>query len=281
MVNPHRGSISGRHRSLEKILLLRPNSYADANDWDDLAYAFAESLKDSSLDEMILLVRATIPGQYERRPKYVRLVSYNTLDEVPELLLSVTPNSLRSGTTSVRQQRPYVKVVTRVQSNSDHTGRGQEKRVEMPQERIVDGTEADMSGRDHKEEINEIRDPLAHVLQCLDVIKAFAESEKKEAKRRMMTEDNKNLEELTGTLNKHRCDDVYCTLLQGSNKSSSKLLKKTIALRKKLSPSSKVPEGQSVSDLQHEVLEVKAIVEGLDNIPGSIETRNRIKKCWD
>ena len=33
-----------------------------------------------------------------------------------------------------------------------------------------------------------------------------------------------------------------------------------------------------MSDLQHEVLEVKDIVESLDNIPRSIETRNRIKK---
>jgi hypothetical protein len=35
-----------------------------------------------------------------------------------------------------------------------------------------------------------------------------------------------------------------------------------------------------VSDLQHAVLEVEAILKILENIPGSIGTRNRIKKSW-
>ena len=36
-----------------------------------------------------------------------------------------------------------------------------------------------------------------------------------------------------------------------------------------------------MSDLQHAIAEVKAIVDSLDNIPESIGTRNRIKKRWD
>ena len=61
----------------------------------------------------------------------------------------------------------------------------------------------------------------------------------------------------------------------------SKLLKKTIALQKKLSPSSKFHERRSESDLQRAVLEVKDVVESLDNIPGSAGTRNKIEKCWN
>jgi len=196
---------------LEIILLLRPNSYANANGWDDLVHAFTESLNDSSLDEMILLVHAGTPGSYERRLKYVRLVSYNRLDGVPKLLLSMPPNALRSDTTPARQQLPRAEVVTRVQPSSDYDGQRQKGRAEMPQERITDGkgAETNMFGGDHEEEIKEIRDTLAYVFECLDVIKAFAESEKKKAKRRMMTEENENLEELTETLNKHRCDGVY------------------------------------------------------------------------
>lgn len=34
-------------------------------------------------------------------------------------------------------------------------------------------------------------------------------------------------------------------------------------------------------DLQNAVLEVKAVMESLDHIPGSTGTRNRIQKCWD
>jgi hypothetical protein len=196
---------------LEIILLLRPNSYADAEGWDDLVHAFIESLNRSFLDEMILLVCTGIP---ERWPKYVRLVSYNIPDEVPELLRSVAPSILRSGTTSARQQQPHVEVVARVQSDNDHDRRGQKRRVEMPQESVADGkeAEADMSGRDHGQEINEIREPLACVLECLDAIKVFAESEKKEVKRLIMAGDNKNLEVLMETLCQYRCDGIYHTL---------------------------------------------------------------------
>ena len=66
-----------------------------------------------------------------------------------------------------------------------------------------------------------------------------------------------------------------------SNESSSQLLKKTIALQKKLSPSSDFHKGRSVSDLQRAVLEVKAVVESLDNIPESIGTRNKIENRWN
>ena len=124
------------------------------------------------------------------------------------------------------------------------------------------------------------RVPLAYVLVSLDAIKASVESKKKEAKKRMMTEDDKNLEESMGVLDQYRCDGAGC-IYRESNKSPSKLLKKTIALQKKLSPSSKFHERRSVTDLQHAVLDVKAVMESLDNIPGSIETRNQIKMRWD
>ena len=206
---------------------------------------------------MVLLVRTGIPGQYEQRPKYVGLVSYEKLDEVPKLL-SLDSSALGSGTASARKQRPLVEVVTRVQSTSGRAGKG-------------------------RAEINKARDPLEYVLEWLDMIKAFAESEKKEAKkRRMVTEDKKCYQELTEALTQHRCDSVYCALHQGPNKPSSKLLKKTITLRKKLSPSSPGPqEERSVNDLQHEILEVKATLESMDNIPGSMETRDQIKRRWD
>ena len=244
MVNPHRGSISGRHCPQKKILLLKLNSYADANYWDDLVHVLTESLNHSPINEMILLVRTGIPSQYEQRPKCVSLVPYERLNEVLKLL-SLDPSALGSGTTSVRKQR----------SNRNHDGEGH----------------------------IETRDPLEYVIEWLDMIKAFAESEKKEAKkRRMVTEEKKCYQELTEALTQHRCDDVYCSLHQGPNKPSSKLLKKTIALRKKLSPSSPGPhEERSVSDLRHGILEVKAILESMGNVPGSMETRNRIRRCWD
>jgi hypothetical protein len=63
-----------------------------------------------------------------------------------------------------------------------------------------------------------------------------------------------------------------------SNQTSSKLLKQTIVLQKKLSPSSEFHEERSVSNLQRAVLEVKAVVESLGDIPESIGTKNQIEK---
>jgi len=50
------------------------------------------------------------------------------------------------------------------------------------------------------------RVPLAYILVCLDVIGEFVESKKKEAKKRMATEDDRDLEGLMETLHQHRCD---------------------------------------------------------------------------
>jgi len=125
------------------------------------------------------------------------------------------------------------------------------------------------------------RVPLAYILVCLDAIGEFVESKKKEAKKRMATEDDRDLEELMEALHQHRCDGIDWAFNLRSDRSSSKLLKKTIVLQKKLSPSSEFHKKRSVSDLQRAVLEMKAVVESLDNIPGSIGTRNQIEKRWE
>jgi hypothetical protein len=363
-----------------KTSLLRCNSYAEAKGWRELELVFTESLRNSPLDEFILLWRATIPSPRGWRSKYVRLVSYNRLDEVPELLLSMAPSASRTGDTPAHQQGPRVEAVKGVQFGGDHDGQGHQERIDIPQERITDGKEVEevmssgdhdipqeriadgkeaevvMTDRDHEQEVHETRAnaakaiqyayrrhleqkraaaaqkiqaayrrhlrrksvvrrgidatqahywhllrkrsmemkwskgsryyllfrvPLAYILVCLDAIKVFAESEKKEAKKRVMAEDNRELEKLMKALHQHWCATVDRTLHQGSNLSSSELLKKTIALQKKLSPSSKFHEGRSVKDLQDAVLEARTVVESLGNIPESAGTRNQIKKRWD
>jgi hypothetical protein len=127
------------------------------------------------------------------------------------------------------------------------------------------------------------RVPLAHILVCLDVIGEFVESKKKKAKKRVTAEGDKDLEESMEALQKYRCDGIDRRPYQfkNSNGSPSKLLKKTIELQKKLSPSSKFHEGKSVSDLQRAILEVKVIVESLDDIPESVGTRNQIEGRWE
>ena len=125
------------------------------------------------------------------------------------------------------------------------------------------------------------RIPLGYILACLDSIGAFFESEKRKVNKQMQGKSDRDYAELTDAINKYRCDSISCTICQRSNGFSSKLLKETIVLQKRLSPSSKFHEKGSVSDLQQAVLEVKAIVESLDDIPESREMRKRIKERWD
>ena len=250
-------------------------------------YTFTETLKDSSLDEMILLLHTAIPNLGGWRSRYIRPVSYNRLDEVHKLL-SMAPSTLRTGATPAHPQRSHIETGTGVQPDGDHDEEGQQKCIDVPQENIAEGKEAEpvMSGGDH-EEIDEarvnaakmiqetyrrylerkrgdaakkiqaayrrrltrkgivrkgieatqahywhllrkrstemqwskksryyllFRVPLAYVLVCLDTIKAFIESEKKETKKRTMTEHHIKLEELMEILTQHRCDNVDCTL---------------------------------------------------------------------
>ena len=340
-----------------KTLLLKPDSYTNANSWRDLAHTFTGSLKNSSLDEMILLIHTNMYDPRVWGSKYVRAVTYRRLDEVPKLL-STAPSAPRTGLIPSHQQRPRAEEATEVQPDSNNGEQEKPESIEIPRERITDGREAEVStsGGDHEEEIDEsrvnaakaiqdayrrrlerkriraakkiqvayrrhlkrkivvrkgieatqahfwkllrerskemewtkdsryyllFRVPLADILVCLSAIKAFAESGRNEARKRMMTEDHKGLEESMEALDQHRCDMVGRTLYQGSNESSSKLLKKTNELQKKLSPSSKFHEGRSVSNLQDAVQEVKSVVESLDDIPGSIGTRDHIRKRWD
>ena len=359
--NPHRGFISGRHHSSAKVSLLRPSSYANAESWDDLVYVLTTSLRNSSLDEMILLLHIDIPDQYEWRPNYVRLVAYRRLDDVPKLLTGALPAlTLTSGATFTRQQRPRVEVATGARPDGDHEVQDQQKHIDdMPQEEgVAEGKEAEAiaSSGDHEEEIDEtqanaakviqdayrrhwerkrtpavrkiqaayrrhlkrksvvrkgidenqsqywqllrqrsmemewskdsqyyllFRVPLAYILVCLDAIKTFIESENKVAKKRLMTEDHKALDDVMKALTQYKYDTVDCALYSVSNKFSRKLRKETIELQKKLSPSSPFHEKRSVSDLQRAVAEVKVVMESLYTIPGSVGLKKKIQKRWD
>ena len=127
---------------MAKISLLRPNSYANAKGWDDLVQAFIESLEHSSLDEMVLLLHVDIPGPYEHQTEYFRPVFYNTLEEVPHLLLSAAPSALRTSATSAHQERQRVEETTRAQPDGDQDGQAEEEHDKMPRERTSDETEA-------------------------------------------------------------------------------------------------------------------------------------------
>lgn len=301
-------------------LVLKCNSYSDAKDWDDLVYAFTESLRHPSPDEMILLLHETIPGPRGRWSDHVHPVTYSALDEVPKVLLS-----------KGRQEQQHVESATRARPNRDHDVQRQAKPIDASHEGIADGKETkeyseweqvaaalkiqfayrrhlkqrDVARkgvderqahywrllREKSREMGSSKDsqyyvlfrvPLADILVCLEVMEAFFTSKKKEAnKHKRMKSKNRNHGRSVGVVNQFRYCGIDYALRPGSNGPSRNLLERTNELQKELSPSSELHERRSVTDLQHAVLEVKAIVGNLEALPGSSATRNRIKKRWD
>ena len=154
---------------------------------------------------MILLLHTTIPDPQEQQSECIRLVFYNTLGEIPHLHLSAVPSTLNASAAR-KIQTAY--------------------RCHMKQRRVVrkgiDATHAHYWDllRERSTEIEWPKDsqycllfraPLADILVCLDVIKAFAES--KEANKRMRTASHKDPERLMEAGNQYRCDTVGCILL--------------------------------------------------------------------
>ena len=131
-------------------MLLRSDSYADANDWDEPVDAFTKSLRNSSLDEVVHLVHGALPVPDGRWSEYIRLVSYTELDRVSELLRSTVPNALEPVYTPTRQSRPHVSVKSREQPNGVDDRQGQQKNSEMSQGSIVDELVAVIPGEDRE-----------------------------------------------------------------------------------------------------------------------------------
>lgn len=75
-------------------------------------------------------------------------------------------------------------------------------------------------------------------------------------------------------IDNYRRGSVSCTNGQEPGEFFNKPLEQTVALRKKPSRSLKFHE-RSAGNLQQVALEVKDIVGSLDDIPESLETRNR------
>jgi len=310
--------MGGRRYLSVKVLLLRSSRYADAKDWDDLLSVFVESVKKSSPDDMILLLHSTNPGPHEQHSEWVRPISHSQLSEIPQLLAS---SALKTGDAPAEEQRSHVEAAivpreravegkragavlpggfdeeieedprinaTKVVQDAYRRHLKRKKMVRRGIEatrahywRLLRARSMEMEWSKDSQYYLLFRVPLAYILACLDTVKAFIESEKKEAKKRLMIEDHADLEGSMEALNQFRYDSIDFALHQVSNRTSSKLIQKAAALQKKLAPSSKFHEGQSVRDLQQAVLEVKAIVESLEDTPRSTGTKHQIKKLWD
>ena len=156
--------ISGRHLLSMTTLVLRFNRYAHSKDWYDLMHASIESLP--SPDEMILLLHKSKPGPRGRFPERIFPVVYDTLDEVPKLLLSKAPGPLGTVVPLVQQQQ-RVEIITRAQPDGDHDGQRQLIPIDASQEGVTDIKEAEADELDshHEEEFNETQVKAAQVIQ--------------------------------------------------------------------------------------------------------------------
>ena len=150
-------------------LALRPNSYTDAKDWGDLMHALTETLTTSSSDEMILLLRYAASGQREGLPEHVHPVTYRSLNEVPELLLSNAPSVMRTIATRPRRQQPQVEPTTGVKPSGDHYEQGKQTPIDTPQEKLSDVQEAEVEpcDGDHEQDIDEIQ---VNAVKCTEDI---------------------------------------------------------------------------------------------------------------
>lgn len=229
-------------------LVLRSNSYADANDWDDLVHAFTESLKHPSPDEMILLLHKNTPGRCEEWSEHVCPVTYSTLGGIPKLLLPKPPSAVRTGVTHA-QQHQHVEWETEAQPDPAH-GR---QREPTPIEVVSDSKEAelDRSGS-HREDLEVIRAKAAKVIQ--------------------------------GAYRAHRAHRRH---LERKRVSAARKiqaayrlhLKRREVVRKGVDETK--DKRQSETHLQQAVVDVKEVVETPDNLPGPSGTRSKIKKRLD
>ena len=218
-----------------KLSVLRSNSYADAKSWDDLVNAFAESLKDSPFDELILLLHTDLPAPVRHLSEYIRVVTHSWLEEVPGLL-SVAPNAFRARATSAQEAEPQDGDVSGGQHNSGDGERGQERSTASYETRVdaaktiqgiyrrhlrrkdavpkgIDVAQADRwrSLRQSSKEMEWpknsqyyilFRVPLGSVLACLDTIAGFLSSEKGRANQKMKKAGGKDLEAAMEVFNK-------------------------------------------------------------------------------
>ena len=197
-----------------KSLLLKFNSYADAKGWGDLVHAFMESLKDTPFDELILLLHTNIPSVLRQSSKYIRTVSYDTLDAVPELL-GMAPSPFRINPTLTHQTEPHAEMEAGVQHGEPERKIGVEvgerqvnaaKTIQAAYRRYlkqkdVDRKEVDKTQarywnplRERSSEMKWSKDsqyyilfrvPLADILICLDMLRVFFDSQKKNANKLM------------------------------------------------------------------------------------------------
>ena len=214
--HPGRGSPGSMHRLSVKSLLLRFNSYTYAKNWDDLENALNKSLNDSPFDELIHLLHADLPARIRCPSEYVRVLTYNRLEEVPELL-AMAPSPFRTRIVTTQEVRPQdgevcegqeflgsdaVRVCAADKIRAAYSCYLKRKDVVL---KGIDVAQADRwcSLRQRSKEMEWpknsqyyilFRVPLGSVLACLDTIARFLSSEKVKVSRRVMKAGGKGLE---------------------------------------------------------------------------------------
>lgn len=147
-------------------LVLRPNSYADAKNWDDLVHAFTESLEHPSPDEMILLLHQGIPGPHGWWPEHVCPVTYSRLSGVPNHLLSTPPGAVKTSIIHV-QQKSHAEGATETRIGESHGEQLQQAPIDASLEGVADNmeVEVDMPEPHREQEFDENQVKAAEAIQ--------------------------------------------------------------------------------------------------------------------
>jgi len=127
-----------------------------------------------------------------------------------------------------------------------------------------------------------LQGPLVHVLVCLDVIGAAADSEKRDVKKRSKVAHHEELEEVMESQARYRSGPSRPSpSVSHGFRPFSGLLKAVISLQKKLGPSSDFHERRDVLALKAAVLEVEGVIERTAGDLSFIAVRRRIDQDWE
>ena len=122
------------HLPVKYLLDLGALRYADAYDWRGLVNVFTKSLSDSTLDEMVLLLHSKAPKYEAWVSRYVRIVMYENLEEIPDRL-----RAKAAGRTDIRVSADPPRDFPTEPENDDD----QQKHPGLPEEDVLNPSDGE------------------------------------------------------------------------------------------------------------------------------------------
>lgn len=125
--------------------------YADAFDWRGLENVFTKSLSDSTLDEMVLLLHTRAPKYRGWVSRYVRIVMYEKIEEIPDRLRTKATGRID---TRVPVEPPPGFQTTEERPIEPENDDGQQKHPDLPEEDVLNSSDGEHPVDGGQEEVS-------------------------------------------------------------------------------------------------------------------------------